>query len=258
MSKLRHPNLVQFLGVHYKSGSDIPILVMECLPMSLTQCLEQYKMIPNHIKNSILLDVSLGLLYLHKQTPPIVHRDLTPNNILLTSSFKAKLSYNGDIFQNNLVDQSPFTPPEAWNASNSETSQKWDVYSFGIVAFQIYAQQTELHQFNISTYQQLLSIVTEIVNVPTKDIVSKCLQNDPHARPCMSAVYKYFEKTSSIPENAIDIPRKYNELIEDNNLIVLLDKVKKASIAKRELLMKCKTELQELQKAAARSVFNLY
>ena len=50
MSQLRHPNL---LGVHYKSGSDIPILVIECLPMSLTQCLEQYKMIPKHIKNSI-------------------------------------------------------------------------------------------------------------------------------------------------------------------------------------------------------------
>ena len=49
-------------------------------------------MIPNHIKNSILLDVSLGLLYLHKQTPPIVHRDLTANNVLLTSGLKAKIS----------------------------------------------------------------------------------------------------------------------------------------------------------------------
>ena len=92
MSQLCHPNLVQLLGVHYKSGSDILILVMECLPMSLTQCLEQYKMIPNHIKNSILLDVSLGLLYLHKQTPPIVHRDLTANNVLLTSAMKTKIS----------------------------------------------------------------------------------------------------------------------------------------------------------------------
>ena len=49
-------------------------------------------MIPNHIKNSILLDVSLGLLYLHKQTPPIVHRDLTGNSVLLTSDLKDKIS----------------------------------------------------------------------------------------------------------------------------------------------------------------------
>ena len=230
---------------------------MECLPMSLTQCLEQYKVIPNHIKNSILLDVSLGLLYLHKQTPPIVHCDLTASNILLTSSLKAKVSYNGDIFQNVMIGQSPFTPPEAWNASNSETSTKWDVYSFGIVAFRIYAHQTELHQFSISNYQQLLSKVTEIVDVPAKDIISKCLQKDPHARPHMSTIYKYFEKTSSISENAIDMSRKYNELGEDNSLMILLDKVKKASIAKRELLMKLKAELHEPQKAAARSVFNL-
>ena len=229
---------------------------MECLPMSLTQCLEQYKIIPNHIKNSILLDVSLGLHYLHKQTPPIVHHDFTANNVLLTSSLKAKLSYFGDMFRSVMICQSPFTPPEIWNASNNETAQKWDVYLFGIVAFQVYTQQTELQQCNISNYQQLLSKVTEIVDLPIKDIVCKCLQYDPHARPQMSTVYKYLEKALSILESAIDIPRKYNELVEDNSLMILLDKVKKASIAKSELLMKFKAELHELQKAAARSVFN--
>ena len=84
MSQLHHPNLVKFLGVHYKSGSDIPILIMEYLPMSLTNYLEENEMIPNHIKKSILLDVSAGLLYLHEQTPPILHCDLNAENILLT------------------------------------------------------------------------------------------------------------------------------------------------------------------------------
>ena len=61
--------------------------------MSLTNYLEQNEMIPNHIKNSILLDVSLGLLYLHTQTPPILHCDLTPN--CLTSNMKAKITNFG-------------------------------------------------------------------------------------------------------------------------------------------------------------------
>ena len=65
---------------------------MECLPMSLTNYLEQNKIILNHIKNSILLDVSHGLLYLHTQTPPIIHCDLTANNVLLTSDMKAKIT----------------------------------------------------------------------------------------------------------------------------------------------------------------------
>ena len=92
MSQLDHPNIVQFLGVHYKSGSDIPILIMEYLPMSLTNYLEQNEIIPNHIKNSILLDVSYGLLYLHTQTPPIIHCDLIGENVLLTSDMKAKIT----------------------------------------------------------------------------------------------------------------------------------------------------------------------
>ena len=60
--------------------------------MSLTNYLEQNKIIPNHIKKSILLDVSHGLLYLHTQTPPIIHCDLTANNVLLTSDMKAKIT----------------------------------------------------------------------------------------------------------------------------------------------------------------------
>ena len=40
----------------------------------------------------MLLDVTRGLWYLHTHHPPIVHRDLSPNNILLTSQFVAKVS----------------------------------------------------------------------------------------------------------------------------------------------------------------------
>ena len=40
----------------------------------------------------MLLDVSRGLWYLHTHHPPIVHRDLSLNNVLLTSQFVAKIS----------------------------------------------------------------------------------------------------------------------------------------------------------------------
>ena len=44
------------------------------------------------VKLSILVDVSRGLWYLHSRNPPIVHRDLSPNNVLLTGQFVAKIS----------------------------------------------------------------------------------------------------------------------------------------------------------------------
>ena len=45
LSMIRHPNVVQFLGVYFERGAtngEISILVMEYLPMNLTKCIQQY------------------------------------------------------------------------------------------------------------------------------------------------------------------------------------------------------------------------
>jgi len=99
-SMLRHPNIIQFLGVYFPSatgagrtpGIRLPVMVMEMMANSLTSLVDKYENIPVHIKFSIVNDVSLGLCYLHNHDPPIVHRDLSPNNILLTTHHVAKIS----------------------------------------------------------------------------------------------------------------------------------------------------------------------
>lgn len=80
------------MGIHYQNDSVLPLLVMEYLPISLTQCLEAHVTLPLQIKCSVLLDVAKGLNYLHCKKPPIVHRDITANNVLLTLDFAAKIS----------------------------------------------------------------------------------------------------------------------------------------------------------------------
>ena len=105
-SQLRHPNIVQFLGVHFQQGVRAPILVMEFLPTNLTSHIEQYNILPTDVNCSILHDVALALRYLHSQTPPIIHRDLSSNNILLTPNMTAKISDFGNakrLLENNLV-----------------------------------------------------------------------------------------------------------------------------------------------------------
>ena len=90
---LAHPNVVLFLGVYNPGGqSSLPVLVMERMQESLTSVVEEYPNIPMYVKLSMLLDVSRGLWYLHARHSPIVHRDLSPNNVLLTSQFVAKIS----------------------------------------------------------------------------------------------------------------------------------------------------------------------
>ena len=70
----------------------MPAIVMEMMENSLTTLVKKYEKIPLYIKYSIVHDISLGLHYLHYHDPPIVHCDLTPNNILLTAHHVAKIS----------------------------------------------------------------------------------------------------------------------------------------------------------------------
>ena len=85
--------MVQVLGVYNPGGQSLlPVLVMEWMQESLTSVVEKYPNIPMYVKLSMLLYVSRGLWYLHTHHPPIVHRDLSPNNVLLTSQFVAKIS----------------------------------------------------------------------------------------------------------------------------------------------------------------------
>ena len=92
MSQLRHPHIVQFLGVAYLPGSSIPVLLMEKLQTSLDNLLETSPNISLDVKVHLLTGTARGVVYLHSHTPPIAHRDLTARNILIDSGLIAKIS----------------------------------------------------------------------------------------------------------------------------------------------------------------------
>ena len=96
MAEMRHPHIVQFLGLCFLPELTLPMLVMERLDSSLDELLEDAPGLPLALKRSLLADVARGLLYLHTRNPPVVHRDLTARNILLTSSLVAKISDLGN------------------------------------------------------------------------------------------------------------------------------------------------------------------
>ena len=96
MSSLRHPNVTQFLGLCFLPGTQLPLLVMERLETSLDDLLENIPNLPLSLKCSILENVASGLLYLHERNPPVIHRDLTSNNVLLTASLAAKITDMGN------------------------------------------------------------------------------------------------------------------------------------------------------------------
>ena len=92
LSELRHPHVVQFLGICFLSDSQLPVLVMERLQTSLDNLLETTPDIPLRTKLSILQDVARGLVFLHNRSPAVIHRDLTARNVLLNAAMTAILA----------------------------------------------------------------------------------------------------------------------------------------------------------------------
>ncbi len=142
MAGLRHPNITQFLGLCFLEGSNLPLLVMERLLMSVDGLLENAPAIPLAVKISILTDTCSGLVYLHSMESPIVHRDLTARNVLLTASLTAKIT---DLGNSRMVNFRPgqlaqtltktpgttvYMPPEALSETH-RYGPSLDVFSFG-------------------------------------------------------------------------------------------------------------------------------
>ena len=205
MSKLCHENLVQFLGIHYMPGSDLPILVMEHLPMLLTKYLENEETIPNHIKNSILYDVSEGLRYLHTQHPPIIHRDLTANNVLLTLEKRAKIADFGVSRYFKVESERDYVrlttcpgthvymPPESLTSEYKQIHEnffKLDVFTFGVLILHVYTQkwpeptaafdQNNIPKTEVQRRQHLLDKVNSAI---LRNLAVQCLDNQPQSRP---------------------------------------------------------------------------
>ena len=143
MSSLRHPNVTQFLGLCFLPGTQLPLLVMELLETSLDDLLEHMPNLPLSMKRSILEDVAKGLLYLHKRNPPVIHRDLTSNNVLLTSSLVAKITDMGNscIIRpgqvvrtlSKLPGAQVYMPPETQDDTHLY-GRAMDIFSFGHLA----------------------------------------------------------------------------------------------------------------------------
>ena len=146
LSSIRHPNIVQYLGMWKDPKLKLPVLLMELLDESLTKFLDRSTgPLPYHTQIDIAHDVALALAFLHSKG--IVHRDLSSNNVLLIAGQRAKVTDFGmskligaQSARRRTLTHCPGTevymPPEALKEPPVYT-QKIDCFSFGPLAIQI-------------------------------------------------------------------------------------------------------------------------
>ena len=92
LSEIRHPNIVQYLGVAQDGETGLPVLLMELMDDSLTHFLEQSEEpLAYHVQVNISHDIALAVAFLHLNR--IVHRDLSSNNVLVIGAgIRAKVT----------------------------------------------------------------------------------------------------------------------------------------------------------------------
>ena len=235
----------------------LPVMVMEMMADSLTSFVKKHEKIPVHIKYSIVHDVSLGLCYLHNHNPPIVHRDLSPNNVSLTAHHVAKISDLGvakviKADSRKTMTKAPgtvdFMPPESL-ANSPVYGPPMDVFSFGGIILHTFTQQwprpTEQVQFDSKTrrkvalmeverrQQYLDKMIREAEQL--KPLVEKCLDDDPAERPTISIVCETIQAKKGVylkdaPQDVIALYQQVEQLHKENEQ---KDRQLKAQMVKR-------------------------
>ena len=215
---LRHPYIVQFFGLYFERSSPLPMLVMEQMSTSLRRLLELYpkERLSLCHKLRILHQVALGLLYLHCKTPPLVHRDLTANNVLLdVRSLTAKLTDFGmvramDASCLGTLTEVPgvtsYMPPEAfWKPPNY--SVKLDIFSFGVLVIHCAVHEwpdplpgtetgtdgTLKALTEVERRQTYISSFSDLERELFLPMIVPCLQNVPDARPDANHLVAHLE-----------------------------------------------------------------
>ena len=184
LSKLRHPNLVMFLGYSVDYDRHKSYLLTELMPCSLYDVLENRKLsleLPDVIDLS--LGISNGLDYLHQHNPAIIHRDISAKNILLTGN-TAKIADLGQakLFDSNALSRQTGMPGAmAYSAPEVLTGKysiKIDIFSFGVLICQMITGEYPRIDRREEQFSKAFSRYPVL-----QSILAPCISFNPNERP---------------------------------------------------------------------------
>ena len=189
-SRVRHPNLVQFIGAT-KVGS--PLILTELMSTSLHAEIQKNHLTKQQIL-SIAQDVALGLNYLHLFKPqPIIHRDVSSPNVLLKPStgpagYEAKVADYGtakliqaDSSGTIMPGNPAYAAPEA--PIPDQHSPAMDVYSYSVLLMEI-TLRSPPEMTTVERERQSHNVSWS----PMKSLIQRGLNTTRQRRPTMSQV----------------------------------------------------------------------
>lgn len=142
LANLRHPNLPR-VSDHFVVGDQGQYLVMDFIEgEDLRQRMERLGMISEEDAIQIGAAMCDALTYLHTRKPPILHRDIKPGNVKITSDGHiylvdfglAKVVQGGQVTTTGARAMTPgYSPPEQYGTAR--TDLRTDIYSLGATLY---------------------------------------------------------------------------------------------------------------------------
>ena len=187
-SKIRHPNLLQFIGATTEGN---PIILTELMPTSLRKELETGGLAyPAILSTSV--DVACALNYLHLFKPhPILHRDVSSANVLLQPmgvghGWRAKVSDYGSanlqpLARTNTPGNPVYSAPES--PYPRRHSPAMDVFSYGVLLIEMMVCQ-------FPEKEKRKDHIEAITRPALKDLIQRCLLENYRLRPTMADIIK--------------------------------------------------------------------
>uniref|UniRef100_A0A3Q4HBK7 NIMA-related kinase 10 n=1 Tax=Neolamprologus brichardi TaxID=32507 RepID=A0A3Q4HBK7_NEOBR len=199
--QMTHPNIVKYYRT-FLEGDKLYIVMelIEGVPLAehFNSLKEKQQQFTEERLWNIFIQMSLALRYLHKEKR-IVHRDLTPNNIMLGEKDKVTITDFGLAKQKeenskltSVVGTILYSCPEI--VKNEPYGEKADIWALGCILYQMATLQPPFYSSN------MLSLASKIVEADYEpieegtfserviDMIKWCLNPDPDLRPDIIAV----------------------------------------------------------------------
>lgn len=208
-ARITHPNVVQiyevghdksefFIAMEYVRGFDLNALLQASIQHS--------KVVPIHIALRIAAGICGGLNAAHSwrddsgKVAPIIHRDISPHNILVSLDGQIKVTDFGIARASDQQSNTPtvtikgklaYTAPELLRSTDKQTlTPQCDIFSVGVILFQLltlvqpFRRETEMQTLYALLQQPMPMVETYRPDAPQEvsRVVAKALEREPGAR----------------------------------------------------------------------------
>ncbi|KAI5578802.1 hypothetical protein BDE02_08G050500 [Populus trichocarpa] len=234
LGQLYHPNLVKLIG--YCLEDDHRLLVYEFMPKGslenhLFRRASYFQPLSWNLRMKVALGAAEGLAYLHSDKAKVIYRDFKASNILLDSSYGAKLSDFGlakdgptgskSHVSTRVMGTHGYAAPEYM--ATGHLTAKSDVYSFGVVLLEMLSGRRAIDKNRPSKEQYLVEWARPYLSSKRKifqvmdariqgqysssdalkaaNLAIQCLSAEPRYRPNMEEVVKALEQLHNSNNN---------------------------------------------------------